>query len=363
MKKYLSSLKGIEEGLSTLIFLVDWILLKKCQFFTHKFMNTRQSQSNTRRFDTKWNETESPGIDTKPVGIYSVIKAAFQISNRMGGSVHAVVLPSATHSSGVHTAVQNGHSNFDCLLSGHDKSRECLWIRFQISGFLNWFVPILVAHFSNDCWEERDLLSSVKPRGTSVGALPAVPLTLALETLWKVHLPHAPSMPSLCSPAQLPPLSILLLLQFYNYLVLLTHPFLGSSVSCPLRSTFPRLIVSLSDWSSFCFLAFTSCLTQPRVSIFSWLFSWAYSVSLAILSIHTHHHHLYQMIPNFEYRAPVCLLKCSVPFPAISFWHLTITCLHLKLLTFLALVFAVHGGNNALPPRFHLESNSNFCPS
>ena len=122
-----------------------------------------------------------------------------------------------------------------------------------------------------------------------------------------------PSMPCLCSPAQLPPLSILLLLQFSNYLALLTHSFLWSSVSCPLRSTFPRLILSLSDCSSFYFLAFTSCLTQPRISILSWLFSWAYSVSLGILSIHTHHHHLYQMIPNFKYQAPVCLLKCSVP--------------------------------------------------
>lgn len=89
-------------------------------------MNTRQSQSNTRRFGTKWNETKSPGIDTKPIGIYSMIKVAFLISNRMGGSVNTVVLPSATHSSGMHTAVQNGHSNFDCFLSGHDKSRECL---------------------------------------------------------------------------------------------------------------------------------------------------------------------------------------------------------------------------------------------
>ena len=181
-------------------------------------MNTRQSQSNTRRFDTKWNETESPGIDRKPIGIYSMIKVAFQISNRMGGSVNTVELPSATHSSGTHqfsslqslshvrlfatpwiaarqaslsitnsqsslrlTSIEsvmpsshlilcrsllllppippsirvfsnestllmrwpkywsfsfskNGHSIFDCFLSGYDKSRECSWINFGYQG-------------------------------------------------------------------------------------------------------------------------------------------------------------------------------------------------------------------------------------
>lgn len=165
-------------------------------------MNTRQSQSNPRRFGTKWNETESPGIDTKPIGIYSMIKVAFQISNRMGGSVNTVELPSATHSSGTHTAVQNGHSNFDCFLSGHDKSQECSWIRFQISGFLNRFVPVLVAHFSNDCWEEMDLLSSVKPHDNSVGAIPAVLPTLALETLWKST--SSPCPPPCLASAALP---------------------------------------------------------------------------------------------------------------------------------------------------------------
>ena len=179
----------------------------------------------------------------------------------------------------------------------------------------------------------------------------------------KYIFPMPRSIPCLCSPAQLPPLSILLLLQFSNYLALLTHSFLRSSVSCPLRSTFPRLIVSLSDCSSFYFLAFTSCLTQPRVSILSWLFSWAYSVSLAILSIHTIIITYIRWFPTLNIGPLSVFWSAVFPFPAISFWHLRITCLHLKLLTFLASVFAVHWGDNALQPRFHLESNSNFCPS
>lgn len=130
--------------------------------------------------------------------------------------------------------------------------------------------------------EKRGIYWVLKPRDNSVGALPAVPLTLALETLWKVHLPlPAPRLPSAALPSSLP-------CQFFIFFsssitIWFYWPTLSfEAVSCPLRNTFPRLIASLSDCSSFCFLAFTSCPHSAKVSILSWLFSWAYSVSLAI---------------------------------------------------------------------------------
>lgn len=141
------------------------------------------------------------------------------------------------------------------------------------------------------CWVLWNQMVTV-PR-----AILAVPLTLASETLWKSAAsscppPRLPSatpprlshlsrdhLPYLTSP--LPPPIL--------YLTLFTHSFLWNSVSCCLRGTFPRLFLCLSDRSSFYFLAFTPSLTQQRVSILSWLFSWAYSVFLAILSTCTHH--------------------------------------------------------------------------
>lgn len=38
------------------------------------------------------------------------------------------------------------------------------------------------------------------------------------------------------------------------------------------------------------------------------------SISLAILSTHTHHVSLYQNAPKFKFLAPICLLNCSVAF-------------------------------------------------
>lgn len=198
MKKYLSSLNSIEEGLSTTPPLFSSLNIVK-HASSSQINSWTQGNPNQIPGGLVQNEMkQSPGIDTKPFGIYSPIKVAFQISTRVVGSINTAVLPSAAHTSGTHAAIQNGHFNSDGFLSGHDKTRECSWIRFQISGFLNWFEPILVTRFSSDYWEEMDLLGSMNPQDNSVGAIPALPLTLALETLWKSTCspclpPHLPS--------------------------------------------------------------------------------------------------------------------------------------------------------------------------
>ena len=211
-----------------------------------------------------------------------------------------------------------------------------------------------------------DLLSSLKPNDNSAKSHPSSTSDSRIRNTMEkcsflMSFPLQPHPASLTCQQTICPISLLPHLpQFSNYLTLFTHSSLWNSVSCCLRGTFPRLFLCLSARSSFYFLAFTPFLTQQRVSILSWLFSWAYSVSLAILSTCAHH---LSLVPDGSQ------VQCCISwYPKYlstwtSCWHLRINCLHLKLLTFLTSIFAVHWGHNALPPRFHLVSNSNFHPS